>query len=156
MDHAPSSVARKFCAGPLDPLISGWRQPTPASGSRRIERVIESTQRGSRTLGATECTSFIRAGNVDAASGLRAPRDAGLDVICHAGEASLKSQMKRADASGAEFAVIIGETELASDSAAVKNLRAPLSGTESEQRIVPLQILGDTLVIALSAAEQDH
>jgi len=68
----------------------------------------------------------------------------------------LKSQMKRADASGAEFAVIIGETELASDSAAVKNLRVPLSGTDAEQRIVPLQILGDTLVIALSAAEQDH
>ena len=41
---------------------------------------------------------------------------------------SLKSQMKRADASGAEFAVIIGETELASDSAAVKPLRATLRG----------------------------
>ncbi len=83
-------------------------------------------------------------------------RDAGLDVICHAGDASLKSQMKRADASGAEFAVIIGETELASDSASVKSLRAPLDGTKPEQRIVPLQILADTLVIELSASDQDH
>ena len=77
-------------------------------------------------------------------------------MICHAGEASLKSQMKRADASGAEFAVIIGETELASDSASVKNLRAPLGEAKAEQRIVPLHLLADTLVIELSAAEQDH
>jgi histidyl-tRNA synthetase len=83
-------------------------------------------------------------------------RDAGLDVIFHAGEASLKSQMKRADASGAEFAVIIGETELASDAASVKNLRVPLGGTEAEQRIVPLHLLADTLVLELSASEQDH
>ena len=73
-------------------------------------------------------------------------RDAGLDVIFHAGEASLKSQMKRADASGAEFAVIIGEAELASDSASVKNLAGAGRWAKAEQRIVPLQILADTLV----------
>ena len=80
-------------------------------------------------------------------------RDAGLDVIFHAGEASMKSQMKRADASGAEFAVIIGETELASGSAAVKPLRDTSSGTKAEQRIVPLQNLADTLVDALGNPE---
>ncbi len=74
-------------------------------------------------------------------------------MICHAGEASMKSQMKRADASGAEFAVIIGESELASDSAAVKPLRATVSGAKAEQRIVPLQNLADTLVDALGGPE---
>jgi histidyl-tRNA synthetase len=148
--------------GRYDPLIERLGgKPTPAVGfAIGIERVIDClTQSGqvdaaahtdvyvAHQGGATATRAFLTAERL---------RDAGLDVICHAGEASLKSQMKRADASGAEFAVIIGETELASDSAAVKNLRAPLSGTKAEQRIVPLQILGDTLVIALSAAEQDH
>ncbi len=94
--------------------------------------------------GATATSAFLAAERL---------RDAGLDVICHAGEASMKSQMKRADASGAEFAVIIGESELASESAAVKPLRVLPSGTRAEQRIVPLQNLADTLVDALGGAE---
>ena len=125
-----------------------------------VERVIDClTQSGQVDTAAYTDVYVVHQGGATAARAFLIAerlRDAGLDVICHAGEASLKSQMKRADASGAEFAVIIGETELASDSATVKSLRAPLSGTEAEQRIVPLQILGDTLVIALSAAEQDH
>jgi hypothetical protein len=31
-----------------------------------------------------------------------------------------------------------------------------LGGTEAEQRIVPLHLLADTLVLELSASEQDH
>ena len=140
-------------------LLGG--KPTPAIGfAIGIERVIEClTQSGQVDTspdadvyvvhqgGATATRAFLTAEQL---------RDAGLDVICHAGEASLKSQMKRADASGAEFAVIIGETELASESASVKNLRAPLGEAKAEQRIVPLHLLADTLVIELSAAEQDH
>ena len=148
--------------GRYDPLIERLGgKPTPAVGfAVGIERVIDClTQSGQVDTAAHTDVYVVHQGGATATRAFLTAerlRDAGLDVICHAGEASLKSQMKRADASGAEFAVIIGETELASDSAAVKNLRAPLSGTESEQRIVPLQILGDTLVIALSAAEQDH
>ncbi len=139
-------------------LLGG--KPTPAIGfAIGMERVIECLLQSGQVDtsphadvyvvhqgGATAKRAFLTAEQL---------RDAGLDVICHAGEASLKSQMKRADASGAEFAVIIGETELASDSASVKNLRAPL-GAKAEQRIVPLHLLADTLVIELSAAEQDH
>lgn len=148
--------------GRYDPLIERLGgKPTPAVGfAIGIERVIDClTQSGQVDTAAHTDVYVVHQGGATATRAFLTAerlRDAGLDVIFHAGEASLKSQMKRADASGAEFAVIIGETELASDSAAVKNLRAPLSGTESEQRIVPLQILGDTLVIALSAAEQDH
>ncbi|HVE90367.1 MAG TPA: histidine--tRNA ligase [Burkholderiaceae bacterium] len=146
--------------GRYDPLIEQLGgKPTPAIGfAIGMERVIDClTQSGQLdTSPTTDVYVVHQAGATAERAFLTAEslRDAGLDVICHAGEASMKSQMKRADASGAEFAVIIGEAELASDSASVKNLRAPLGGTE--QRIVPLQILADTLVIELSAAEQDH
>jgi len=50
-------------------------------------------------------------------------RDAGLDVVMGAG-GSFKSQMKKADASGARFAVIIGEGEAQSNDLSVKDLAA--------------------------------
>jgi histidyl-tRNA synthetase len=82
-------------------------------------------------------------------------RDAGLDVLLHAGEASLKSQMKKADASGAEYAVIVGEKELEQSAVALKALRVSAGGgTGGEQRIVPLDRLADELVDALTRAEQ--
>ncbi len=148
--------------GRYDPLIEQLGgKPTPAIGfAIGVERVIEClTQSGQVDVSADTDVYVVHQGGATAESAFLVAehlRDAGLDVICHAGEASLKAQMKRADASGAEFAVIIGESELASDSASVKNLRAQPSGKGAEQRIVPLQILADTLVIELSAADQDH
>jgi histidyl-tRNA synthetase len=50
-------------------------------------------------------------------------RDAGLSVVFHGGGGSFKSQMKKADASGARFAVIIGEDEAATRRVGVKPLR---------------------------------
>ncbi|MDR3323901.1 MAG: histidine--tRNA ligase, partial [Zoogloeaceae bacterium] len=44
-------------------------------------------------------------------------------VILHCGGGSFKSQMKKADASGAQFAVIIGEEEAGAKEAQLKNLR---------------------------------
>jgi histidyl-tRNA synthetase len=54
---------------------------------------------------------------------LDALRAAGVSVLMHAGGGSLKSQFKRADASGAAFALIFGADELASGQVAVKPLR---------------------------------
>ena len=150
-----------LCGGgrydPLTEQLGG--KPTAASGfAIGIERVLECLSQSGQvdTAAATDVYVVHQGGATAVRAFLTAERlrDAGLDVICHAGEASMKSQMKRADASGAEFAVIIGEAELASDSASVKNLRAPPGA--KEQRIVPLEILADTLVVELSAAEQDH
>ena len=144
--------------GRYDPLIERLGgKPTPAIGfAIGVERVIECLAQSAEVDTSAHVDVYVvhQGGATATGAFLTAERlrDAGLDVICQAGDASLKSQMKRADASGAEFAVIIGETELASDSATVKNLRAP----SSEQRIVPLQILADNLVTELSAAEQDH
>jgi len=63
-------------------------------------------------------------------------RDAGHDVIVNAGGGSFKSQMKRADASGARYALLIGDDEVAAASVAVKPLRAA-----GEQVAVPLDAL---------------
>ncbi|MBJ7474978.1 MAG: hypothetical protein RL373_801 [Pseudomonadota bacterium] len=72
-------------------------------------------------------------------------RSAGIDVIVHAASdgssSSLKSQMKKADLSGAMYAVIIGEDELRTAEAMVKDLRS--SGT---QQLVPLDGLLDYVI----------
>ena len=60
-------------------------------------------------------------------------RDAGLKVVAHGGGGSFKSQMKKADASGARHAIIIGDDEAAAKEVAVKPLRA-----QGEQRQVSL------------------
>jgi histidyl-tRNA synthetase len=50
-------------------------------------------------------------------------RAAGYRIVQHAGGGSLKSQMKKADASGAWLALIVGEEELARGEVSVKPLR---------------------------------
>ena len=59
-------------------------------------------------------------------------RQAGANVQMHAGTAdgqgSMKSQFKRADGSGASWAVILGDEELAAGQVAVKYLRGEIGG----------------------------
>ncbi|UCV06527.1 histidine--tRNA ligase [Dechloromonas denitrificans] len=50
-------------------------------------------------------------------------RDQGVNVLLHCGGGSFKSQMKKADGSGAAFAVIIGDDEAATGEAQLKSLR---------------------------------
>ncbi len=68
-------------------------------------------------------------------------RDAGMSVIVHAGAASFKSQFKRADASAASIAVILGGDELAAGVASVKMLRAVAQAPDAAQFSVPLDDL---------------
>jgi histidyl-tRNA synthetase len=69
-------------------------------------------------------------------------RDAlpGLKVEANCGGGSFKSQMKRADRSGARYAVIVGDDEAARQAAALKSLR-----DESGQREVALADLGNEI-----------
>ena len=73
---------------------------------------------------------------------LRALRQAGVAVQMHAGgpdgQGSMKSQFKKADASGARYALIFGESELAAGQVAVKPLRADAQGAITEQTVLPL------------------
>jgi histidyl-tRNA synthetase len=68
-------------------------------------------------------------------------RDVGLRVIVHAGSAGFKSQFKRADASGALAAVIIGDNELASGTASIKWLRMQEADDQPQQETVSLDRL---------------
>jgi histidyl-tRNA synthetase len=51
-------------------------------------------------------------------------RDAGLSITVNAGGGSFKAQMKKADVSGARFALIVGEDEAAANRVAMKPLRS--------------------------------
>jgi histidyl-tRNA synthetase len=65
---------------------------------------------------------------------LEALRAAGIAVLMHAGGGSMKAQFKRADASGARYALIFGDDEVARGEVALKDLRR----TEAPQRSLPL------------------
>ncbi|WP_296934693.1 histidine--tRNA ligase [uncultured Marinobacter sp.] len=64
-------------------------------------------------------------------------------VVSHCGGGSFKSQMKKADRSGARYAVILGENEVANGTAGLKPLRADEPQTEIAQ---------DELAATLAAA----
>jgi histidyl-tRNA synthetase len=64
--------------------------------------------------------------------------------------------MKRADASGAAFAVVLGEDEMASGTVGVKPLRdAAAAGEKSEQSTVPVENLTEFLINAMVATAED-
>jgi histidyl-tRNA synthetase len=70
---------------------------------------------------------------------LQALRGAGVSVLMHAsasldGMGSMKSQLKRADSSGARFALIFGATELSEGKVAVKSLRCDKTGSASPEQ----------------------
>ncbi|MDC1312082.1 histidine--tRNA ligase [Burkholderiales bacterium] len=63
-------------------------------------------------------------------------RDNGLKVVLHCGGGALKSQMKKADNSGAKFAIIVGDEEMAKKTISLKSLRlAGDSGARQQQEL---------------------
>jgi histidyl-tRNA synthetase len=68
---------------------------------------------------------------------IEALRSQGVSVLMHAGSGGMKSQFKRADASGARYALIFGDDELARGEVAVKDLR----DAAVAQRCLPLASL---------------
>jgi len=148
--------------GRYDPLIERMGgKPTPGIGfGMGIERVIDLIKESGTVDVSAGCDAYVvhQGGATQTRAFIVAEqlRDAGLDVILHAGEASLKSQMKKADASGAEYVVIIGEAELASSTAAVKALRAAdPSAPFAQQQQVELAALGEKLSAALAGDGQE-
>lgn len=61
-------------------------------------------------------------------------RAAGVSVLMHPGQSSMKSQFKKADASGARYALVFGADELAAGQVAVK----PLRDAAAPQTLQPL------------------
>ncbi|MBS0497418.1 MAG: histidine--tRNA ligase [Proteobacteria bacterium] len=67
-------------------------------------------------------------------------RDQGLNVILHCGGGSFKSQMKKADACGARYAMIIGDDECKAQEVMLKPLREPV-----EQASVKLDLVAELI-----------
>jgi histidyl-tRNA synthetase len=99
---------------------------TPACGfAIGVERVILLLQEG-RAVASVPDAYVVHVGEAAerlARSAAETLRDAGLAVIVNAGGGSFKAQMKRADASGARYALIVGEDEASANRVAVKPLR---------------------------------
>lgn len=135
-------------------LLGG--KPTPAVGfAIGMERLLDLWSQADTAQAEPECDVYVlHQGEAAAREAMRVGerlRDAGLDVIVHAGSGSFKSQMKRADGSGAEFAVILGDDELQAGEASVKPLRSQADGKPADQRRVALADLADTLVQTFEA-----
>jgi histidyl-tRNA synthetase len=118
-----------FCAGGrYDGLIEqiGGR-PAPACGfAMGVERVL-ALMTAAAAQPVVPDVYVVHQGEAALRYALRAAermRDGGVAAVFHCGGGSFKSQMKKADASGARYAVIIGDDELQADAVSVKPLRA--------------------------------
>ena len=103
-------------------------KPAPACGfAMGIERLLALWQESAAPeVPALLDVYLVHQGEKAAASAFRVAerlRDVGFAVHLHCGGGSFKSQMKRADASGAAVAVIIGDDEADAGEVAVKPLR---------------------------------
>jgi histidyl-tRNA synthetase len=146
--------------GRYDPLIERMGgKAAPACGwAMGMERVLELMKvSGSLPEPQAQCDIFVlhQGGETLTAAMIIAERlrSAGIDTILFCppdGEsASFKSQMKKADSSGAAFAVIIGPDELAKDEAQIKDLRA-----SGEQKSIPLDGVLEAVINALVGASE--
>jgi len=156
-----------ICAGGrYDPLIEQFGgKATPGVGfAMGIERIIELMKGLGEPAQPSQCDVYMvhqgEEAQVQAFILAERLRDAGLDVVLHCatptGAGSFKSQMKKADGSGASFAVILGEDEVANNVAAVKSLRS-VDGQagEQQQATVAFDAVVDHIVDAI-VGDHDH
>ncbi|MES2024179.1 MAG: histidine--tRNA ligase [Pseudomonadota bacterium] len=148
--------------GRYDPLVEMFGgKPTPACGfAMGVERLLELMKASGEQFAPNQCDVYIvhqgDAAQLQASVVAERLRDAGLDVVLHcasaAGIGSFKSQMKRADGSGAAYAVIIGEDEIAQGTAVVKEMRGAEGANQSN---VAFDSIPDYLVDQIVGAH-DH
>ena len=150
-----------ICAGGrYDPLVETFGgKATPAVGfAMGMERIIELMKAMGEPVEPNQCDVYMvhqgEKAQLQAFILAERIRDAGLDVVLHcatpAGAGSFKSQMKKADGSGAAFAVIIGDDEVANETAAVKTMRGEIG--EQQQSTVPFLEVVDYLVDQITGA----
>ena len=102
-------------------------KPAPACGfAMGVERLLELMQHAQRAELRVPDVYLVHQGAAAARfafSAAEALRDHALSVVLDCSGASFKSQMKKADSSGARFAIIIGDDEAAAQQVTVKPLR---------------------------------
>lgn len=149
--------------GRYDPLVEMFGgKPTPACGfAMGVERLLELLKAAGEQYAPNQCDVYLVHQGEDAQlqSFVLAERlrGAGLDVVLHCASAnagsSFKTQMKRADGSGAAFAIIIGEDEVANATAVIKHLRA--ADAQSNQETIAFDAVVDR-VVDLIVGDHDH
>ena len=151
--------------GRYDPLVEIFGgKPTPAVGfAMGVERLLELMKATSGDVSRSQCDVYLvhqgEAAQLQSFTLGERLRDAGLDVVLHCasagGAGSFKSQMKRADASGAAYAIILGEDEVANGTATIKYLRD--ADASDNQRSVALDAVADHLIDHMTAdGDHDH
>ena len=106
-------------------------KPTPAvgfaMGVERLVLLLEELQLVPESVRQRIDVYVIGMGDANLASAMGVAetlrREAGLRVQLHCGGGGFKSQMKKADKSGADFAILIGDDERASSEVSLKPLR---------------------------------
>jgi len=115
--------------GRYDGLIAQMGgKPAPAIGfGLGIERLLllleELGLHGPSQAPAAYCVVASDAAMTAAVPLVEALREQGVDVVMHSGGGSMKNQFKKADASGARYALILGDDEIAQGMVTVKSLR---------------------------------
>ena len=104
-------------------------KPAPGVGfAAGVERLIALVTEAGRAAPAPAADAYViwmgEGTDAFALSLAEALRAQGRSVVQHAGGGSFKSQMKKADGSGARYALIVGEDELKAGEVTVKPLRA--------------------------------
>lgn len=119
-------------------------KPVPAVGfALGLERLVAVIEERDPQAGASAADLyFVLLGDAAVREGLvlaERLRDAlpGVELLCNCGGGGVKAQFKRADRSGARFALVLGDTEIQQDSVVLKPLR---SGDEQ------VSIRRDTLI----------
>jgi histidyl-tRNA synthetase len=110
-------------------------KPQPACGfAMGIERIIELMREAGETAVPYLDAYVVHHGERASLLAFRtaeALRTAGFDIVLNCGGGSFKAQMKRADASGAAYAVIIGDDEAGAGEVSLK----PLREEQPQQRV---------------------
>ena len=129
-------------------------KPAPAAGfAIGVERVLALWQAsGEATERMVPDAYLVHVGDAAGRLAFRVAEDlraCGFDVLMHCGGGSFKSQMKKADGSGAELALLIGEDEAAAGEVSLKTLRG------GEQQRIAADQLADVLMDRLLQVEED-
>jgi histidyl-tRNA synthetase len=126
--HALGAQGTVAGGGRYDGLFAALGgKPAPACGfAIGVERMILLLAAQGKVAAAAPDAYVVHAGERGSALARRVAetlRDHGASIVLHAGGGGFKSQMKKADASGARLAVIVGDDEAAANTVAIKPLR---------------------------------
>lgn len=113
-------------------------RPTPATGfALGLERLVDLlAQQGGATADTRPQVYVAILGETLALRGMALAerlRDQGIRVQCNCGGGTLKAQLKRADRSGARFALLLGEDESLHQNVSVKDLRHDMAQQQIPQ-----------------------